>query len=107
MTLFGVIWITNGVIFFWDTLYFNGNLHDALENLFCDTLNLNEKNFDLTFSNFVEVIKLTINNHAPIKKLTLRQKRLRATPWVTKGLFISIKKKQKLHNSHYLSPNFY
>ena len=62
---------------------------------------LNEKNFDLLFSKFVEAIKLTINNHSPLEKMTCRQKRLRTKPWITKGLLNSIKKKQKLHNSYY------
>ena len=66
---------------------------------------MDEKNFDQFFSAFVQVIKLAINRHAPLKKLSRRQKRLNKKPWITKGILISIKKKQKLHRTHFLSPN--
>ena len=36
-------------------------------------------------------------------KLSRRQKRLQAKPWITTGILNSIKTKQKLHKSHYLS----
>ena len=64
-----------------------------------------QKNFDEFFSVFVEVIKLAINRHASLKKLSRRQKRMNEKPWITKGILISIKKKQKLHRTHFRSPN--
>ena len=53
----------------------------------------------------MEVIKITINRHAPLRKLTRRQKRINKKPWITNGILISIKKKQKLHRTHFLSSN--
>jgi len=43
----------------------------------------------------------TINKHAPLIKLFRKQKHLKSRPWITKGIFISIKNKQKLHKTHY------
>ena len=48
------------------------------------------------------LIKLTIEKHAPLKKLSRKQQRLKNKPWITKSLLISIKKKQKLHKTHYI-----
>ena len=84
---------------------FNSDLKVSLDKLLNDSRNLDEKNFDQFFYAFVEVIKLAINRHAPLKKLSRRQKRLDKKPWITKGILISIKKKQKLHKTHFLSPN--
>ena len=84
---------------------FNSDLKASLDKLLSDSPNLDEKNFDQSFSAFVQVIKLAINRHAPLKKLSRRQKRLNKKPWITKGILISIKKKQKLHRTHFLGPN--
>ena len=70
-----------------------------------DSPKLNENNFDQVFSTFMEVIKITINRHAPLRKLTRRQKRLYKESWITNATLISIKKKQKLHRTHFLSAN--
>ena len=70
-----------------------------------DSPKLDENNFDQVFSTFMEVIKITINRHAPLRKLTRRQKRLNKKPWITNGILISIKKKQKLYRTHFLSSN--
>ena len=59
--------------------------------------------FNQFFSAFVEVIKLAINRHAPLKKLSRRLKRLNEKPWITKGILVSIWKKRKLHRPHFLS----
>ena len=48
------------------------------------------------------LITPTIDTHASVKKLSRKQKRLRSTPWITKGLLVSIKKKQKLHKTRYI-----
>ena len=54
----------------------------------------------------MEVIKITINRHAPLRKLTRRQKRLNKKLWFTNRILISIKKKkQKLYRTHFLSSN--
>ena len=53
------------------------------------------------FEDFYSLITTTIENHAPLKKLTRKQTRLRNKPWITKGLLKSIKRKQKMHKTYY------
>ena len=65
-----------------------------------DSPTLNEKIFDLMFSKFVEAIKLTINNHTPLKKITRRQKRLRTKPWITKGLLTVFQLKKSKNSTN-------
>ena len=63
---------------------------------------LTENNVNDIFNEFYSLLTSTINIHAPLKKLSCKQKRLINKPWVTKGLLISIKKKQKMHKTHYI-----
>ena len=49
------------------------------------------------FDNFIEIIKSTINAHAPLKIASRRQSKLISKPWLTKGIQISIRNKKKLH----------
>ena len=65
-------------------------------------LTISENNVDDIFNEFYLCITSTIDTHAPLKKLSRKQKRLRSKPWITKGLLISIKKKQKLFKTHYI-----
>ena len=39
----------------------------------------------------------TTDKHAPLKKLTRKQKRLQRRPWITKGFLISVKHKQRMY----------
>ena len=57
-----------------------------------DTTNLEEK-----FKNFQNSILYTINEHAPFKKVTKRQAKLRRKPWITTGILKSISIKNKLY----------
>ena len=82
---------------------FNNDLKLSLDKPLSDSPKLDENNFDQVFSNFVEVIKITISRHAPLRKLTRRQKRLNKKPWITNRILISIKKKQKLYRTHFLA----
>ena len=84
---------------------FNNDLKLSLDKQLSGSPKLDENNFDQVFSNFMEVIKITINRHAPLRKLTRRQKRLNKKPWITNRILISIKKKQKLYRTHFLSSN--
>ena len=48
-----------------------------------------------------------INNHAPIRRLTKREIKIRAKPWITKGLKVSIAIKNRLYKSYLKSKNDY
>ena len=64
---------------------------------------ITESNINDIFDSFYFLLTSTIIAHAPLKKLTDKQKRLKNKPWITKGLLISIKRKQKMHKTHYLN----
>ena len=50
------------------------------------------------------MINKNIDKHAPLKKVSRKQqKRFQNKPWITKELYISIKRKQKMHKTHYLN----
>ena len=63
---------------------------------------INANNFNFIFDDFIKRVRLIIDFYAPLRQISRRQKRLRAKPWLTKGL-VSIKYKQKLYRSHFLS----
>ena len=63
---------------------------------------LDSLNFNDVFHNFLNTIKTVINTHAPFKQCTRKQKRLQRKSWISKGLYVSIRKKQKLYKTHYL-----
>ena len=56
---------------------------------------LNIENFNKLFNQFAHIILSTIDTHAPLKSLTRKDKKLKSKPWITKGIFISIKRKKK------------
>ena len=59
---------------------------------------LNIENFNELFNQFVHIILSTIDTHVPLKSLTRKQKKLKSKPWITKGIFRSIKKKATCSN---------
>ena len=46
-----------------------------------------------------------INKHASLVKLTRSQRKLKLKPWITSGIFKSIKTKQSLHKTHFINGN--
>ena len=46
----------------------------------------------------VQAIYSIIEKHAPLKTKIRKRKCLQQKPWITKGLLVSIKNKQKLHS---------
>ena len=77
---------------------FNTDLQIELDSLSFDIFNATSTNINAVFDKFYSVITKTIDKHAALKK----QKRLQRKPWITKGLLISIKRKQKMHKSHFI-----
>ena len=48
-------------------------------------------------------LRLYNNHHAPLVKLSRKQLRLYNKPWITRGILVSIKNKQRLYQSHFLN----
>jgi len=40
------------------------------------------------FNEFIHIFQTIINKHAPLRKLSRREKQLQAKPWITRGLFM-------------------
>ena len=71
-----------------------------------------KKNIETIFEQFYILKTQNIDKHAPLKKAGKKQKRLQNKPWITKGLYKSIKRKQKTHKTQYINEsskerNFY
>ena len=60
---------------------------------------ITKNNINNVFDEFYSLITKTMSNHAPLKRLSRKQKRLKSNLWMTKGLITSIKKKQKMHKT--------
>ena len=77
--------------------------------LFIDDLNkINFNNFVSTDVNqsmngITNALKEVTNKHAPIRKTSNAQQRLLKKPWLSKGLLLSIKRRQKMFKSYFLS----
>ena len=84
---------------------YNEDLFGKLESLFRINFPLNCDNFDLVFDQFVEIISTTINKHAPQKRMSRKQARLAMKPWITKGILLSIRKKNSMFKTHFISGN--
>lgn len=89
-----------------DTEAYCDNLNDLLLNFFQRNYDINSCNFDNLFAEFVEIVKRTIDFHAPVKKLSRKQRKLKLKPWITRGIFKSIKHKQKLYQTHFVEGNW-
>ena len=59
--------------------------------------------FNDHFTQLISTISAVIDKHAPLQKTSRRQKRIQRNPWSTKGILTSIKQKQKLYRTHFLS----
>ena len=81
---------------------FTEDLHSKLYYFF-ENLEVNAENLNAALDQFYPLITETINHHAPLRKLSRKQKRLSLKPQITKGLLISIKNKQKMYKTHHLN----
>ena len=53
------------------------------------------------FDQFIHIFQTIINKHAPLRKLSRREKQLQAKPWITRGLLTSIKNKNRMFRKCY------
>ena len=81
------------------------HLHNKFCSLFQDKNEINAENFNVIFGRFLCIINRTINIFAPLEKLSRSQRRLKMKPWITRGIFKSIKTKQKLYLTHFIHGN--
>ena len=59
-------------------------------------------NFKEIFNRFTKTVSSLIDKHAPIKKFSRRQRKLKFKPWISKGILVSIKNKHNMFKSHFI-----
>ena len=55
------------------------------------------------YDKFINIIKQAIDEHAPMEIASRKRQKLLERPWITRGLLVSIKRKQKMYKTHFLS----
>ena len=64
---------------------------------------IHDDDTNTSMNNIFETLQEITNKYAPIKKVTNSKKRQLKKPWISNGKLNSIKTKQKLFKSHFLS----
>jgi len=60
------------------------------------TRRLKRKN---NFIALVSLIQKVIEKHVPLKRLTRKQQKLKNKPWISKGIYVSIRRKKRMHKT--------
>ena len=63
----------------------------------------NSDDVNCSMNNIIKVLQDITDKHAPIKKVTNAKKRQLKKPWISNGILNSIKTKQKMFKTHFLS----
>ena len=53
----------------------------------------------------ITTFETVLNKHVPLRTMTRKERRLSEKPWITKGILISIKRKNKLFRACFKSNN--
>ena len=83
---------------------FNLNQNYAID--WKSVLEINKKDVDFSFSKFFETFNNLLQKHAPIKKLSNKDKKTMEKPWITKGILKSIEKKTQIYRKCIRTKNF-
>jgi hypothetical protein len=67
----------------------------------------NSDDANLAFNTFFNKLNIIIEKHVPLKKFSKNKVKLLTKPWITKGLNISFKDKNKLYKSYLKSDGYY
>ena len=68
-------------------------------------LEINKNDVDFSFSKFFETFNNLLQKHAPIKKLSNKDKKTMKKPWITKGILKSIEKKNQIYRKYIRTKN--
>ena len=89
---------------FRDFSHFNKDLFlNDLEAI--DFNNLVNEDVNQSMNNVISVLKSLSDKHAPARKLSNNKRKQSAKPWISNAILKSIKRRQKLFKSHFLSGN--
>ena len=78
---------------------FSKDLHYSLTQIISSLQYLNNENYNEKFDELITIIQKVINHHASLVKLSRKQLRLYNKPWITRGILVSIKNKQRLYEA--------
>ena len=83
------------------------DLHHALKPIVYEFTNLpiTSTNFDTHFNNLIANIEAVIDKHAPMQTVSRKWRRFSQKSWLTRGIITSIKHKQKLYRTYFLTGN--
>ena len=77
------------------------NLERDLVNTNWDAiLEVNNGDVDKSFESFITTVNSIIAEHAPLKKISVKERKLRAKPWIAKGILNSINNKNKTYRKY-------
>ena len=62
---------------------------DLLDNLSIIGNGCGEEDENSLMRNFINIFNDTLNNHAPLRKQTWKERKLKSKPWLTKEILIS------------------
>ena len=81
---------------------FNNDVEQFADRFLEDLTEITAENFNNVFDYFTNSYKRIVDQHAPIKCLSRKKQRLQNKPWISKGILISIRNKQKMYKTHFL-----
>ena len=61
-------------------------------NVFHDNCTVDEQ-----FERFLDILNITLSKHSPLRRKSRKEKKINSKPWITKGILISSKTKNKLY----------
>ena len=61
---------------------------------------LDKENVNETIDNYLQNLNNLLEKHAPLKKLNKQERKFQQKPWITKGLQVSIKKKNSIFRKY-------
>ena len=80
-------------------------LVDMKKNLLKIDFDSPNSNINIDVRNLTTTFKTVLNKHVPLRTMTRKEKRLSEKPWITKGILVSIKMKNKLFRVCFKSNN--
>ena len=66
-----------------------------------DALELHSEDVEKSFETFFNTIKSIIHRYAPLKKMSLKECKLKLKPWLTKAILTSVNNKNKTYRKYY------
>ena len=94
--------ITKTDVYHQDFQYINEKrLENNLRNTsWDDVLEVHSEDVDKSSDTFFSTINSIIDRHAPLKKMSLKERKLKLKPWITKGILTSIDNKNKTYGKY-------